>query len=399
MVSKKSKDKQGKKPFKKKREQKRIKTLKERRQIMKKVQEEYKLKSTFSSNDFDKIISPYKNMINKINPNKVDHKENINFSLIIMVDIYLKNSSCPLKKDINFIQKFNEIITILSINKNEFVFWTFLIDEYITNHPNDWKLEKLFYIAICTKEKLYLNYSNCIEEYKKINNDFNEWYNYNKTLFEKDFCLLNEFNDRYQKLNFKKNFHKTFFHDYNSEVDYICNYSGNSEKKGIDIKNIIKDIKSNSDTTETNNLIKKNKSKINENGNNIECNINKSEDEYHNNSINFNEVNLVNKFEEKNNYSINNYMNEGISVKKSEESEQDNEQFYGEYSERRLSPNPYDENNIFIDSFNEMSPNENYNLGNLLEHDDNLVNSACRQDCFPFQYNYKSEFKLTEERI
>ncbi|MBQ1664886.1 MAG: hypothetical protein II061_02355, partial [Bacteroidaceae bacterium] len=47
-----------KKPFKKKREQKRIKTLKERRQIMKKVQEEYKLKSTFSSNDFDKIISP-----------------------------------------------------------------------------------------------------------------------------------------------------------------------------------------------------------------------------------------------------------------------------------------------------------------------------------------------------
>ena len=405
MVSKKNKDKHERKTLKKKIGQKRIKTIKERREIKKRIQEEYILESNF--NDFDKMITSYKAVINEIDPKKGFFNRNINLTFINMVDTYLKNSSFTEKNHLKFIQKFIEIINILSMNKNEFVFWSLLIDEYMKlnqNIPNNYLLEKLFFIALCSKEKLYPNYSIFINEFKKIDNNFNNWYNINKSFLEKDLDLLNVFNDRYKKLNYIKNFQKTFYYDYKSEVDYICNYSSIIEKKENDNKTIIKDSKSYSDSTETNNLLKtKSKikeSKINENINNVNLNINKSDDECHNNSICFYDVNSVNKLGEKNSYDINNYVNEGISIKNSkEELEQNNGHFQDEYSERKLSPNPYDDYNFFIDSFNEISPNENYNLGNLLEYENSLDESGCQPGCFPFHYNFKSDFKITDEKI
>ena len=207
MVSKKNKDKHERKTLNKKRDQKRIKTIKERREIKKRIQEEYKLESNF--NDFDKMITSYKAVINEIDPKKGFFNRNINLTFINMVDTYLKNSSFTEKNHLKFIQKFIEIINILSMNKNEFVFWSLLIDEYMKlnqNIPNNYLLEKLFFIALCSKEKLYPNYSIFINEFKKIDNNFNNWYNINKSFLEKELDLLNVFNDRYKKLNYMKNF-------------------------------------------------------------------------------------------------------------------------------------------------------------------------------------------------
>ena len=123
MVSKKKKDKQDKKSFIKKRDLKKLRELKNRSKARKKIQ-------VSNTNSFDKIMSSYKEIVNKRYRKNMGFNEYFNLSFLNMISSYLKDCACPDKNDFNFIQKFTEITSILSMNENEFIFWTLLIDKY-----------------------------------------------------------------------------------------------------------------------------------------------------------------------------------------------------------------------------------------------------------------------------
>lgn len=398
MVSKKKKDKQDKKSFIKKRDLKKLKELKNRIKTRKNIQ-------VSNTNSFDKIIFLYKEIVNKRCRKNMGINENFNLSFLNMISSYLKDCACPEKNDFNFIQKFTEIATILSMNENEFIFWTLLIDKYIKNNKNGWNLEILFYIGLYSKENLSPNYLNIINEFKQINSGFNIWYNSNKLFFGEDLCLLEEFNQRYIKLNRMKTFKTICYHDYNSKVEYICNPNGvtsaEENKTPILIEKSKESINSNKKLDEIKN--KKNEEKKIENVNN-EDNINKYDiEEYHNNTINFNDVNFVNG---NNGYNINNYIDEGVIAKNENEDDQfkvnnENDEKFPEsscqsYSERKLSPNPYDDYNIFVESFDGMCKNENYDLENMLEQENETDGKNFHQEDFNLQYNQDNNFKFSE---
>lgn len=398
MVSKKKKDKQDKKSFIKKRDLKKLKELKNRIKTRKNIQ-------VSNTNSFDKIIFLYKEIVNKRCRKNMGINENFNLSFLNMISSYLKDCACPEKNDFNFIQKFTEIATILSMNENEFIFWTLMIDKYIKNNKNGWNLEILFYIGLYSKENLSPNYLNIINEFKQINSGFNIWYNSNKLFFGEDLCLLEEFNQRYIKLNRMKTFKTICYHDYNSKVEYICNPNGvtsaEENKTPILIEKSKESINSNKKLDEIKN--KKNEEKKIENVNN-EDNINKYDiEEYHNNTINFNDVNFVNG---NNGYNINNYIDEGVIAKNENEDDQfkvnnENDEKFPEsscqsYSERKLSPNPYDDYNIFVESFDGMCKNENYDLENMLEQENETDGKNFHQEDFNLQYNQNNNFKFSE---
>jgi len=398
MVSKKKKDKQDKKSFIKKRDLKKLKELKNRIKTRKNIQ-------VSNINSFDKIIFLYKEIVNKRCRKNMGINENFNLSFLNMISSYLKDCACPEKNDFNFIQKFTEIATILSMNENEFIFWTLMIDKYIKNNKNGWNLEILFYIGLYSKENLSPNYLNIINEFKQINSGFNIWYNSNKLFFGEDLCLLEEFNQRYIKLNRMKTFKTICYHDYNSKVEYICNPNGvtsaEDNKTPILIEKSKESINSNKKLDEIKN--KKNEEKKIENVNN-EDNINKYDiEEYHNNTINFNDVNFVNG---NNGYNINNYIDEGVIAKNENEDDQfkvnnENDEKFPEsscqsYSERKLSPNPYDDYNIFVESFDGMCKNENYDLENMLEQENETDGKNFHQEDFNLQYNQNNNFKFSE---
>lgn len=398
MVSKKKKDKQDKKSFIKKRDLKKLKELKNRIKTRKNIQ-------VSNTNSFDKIIFLYKEIVNKRCRKNMGINENFNLSFLNMISSYLKDCACPEKNDFNFIQKFTEIATILSMNENEFIFWTLLIDKYIKNNKNGWNLEILFYIGLYSKENLSPNYLNIINEFKQINSGFNIWYNSNILFFGEDLCLLEEFNQRYIKLNRMKTFKTICYHDYNSKVEYICNPNGvtsaEDNKTPILIEKSKESINSNKKLDEIKN--KKNEEKKIENVNN-EDNINKYDiEEYHNNTINFNDVNFVNG---NNGYNINNYIDEGVIAKNENEDDQfkvnnENDEKFPEsscqsYSERKLSPNPYDDYNIFVESFDGMCKNENYDLENMLEQENETDGKNFHQEDFNLQYNQNNNFKFSE---
>ena len=398
MVSKKKKDKQDKKSFIKKRDLKKLKELKNRIKTRKNIQ-------VSNTNSFDKIIFLYKEIVNKRCRKNMGINENFNLSFLNMISSYLKDCACPEKNDFNFIQKFTEIATILSMNENEFIFWTLLIDKYIKNNKNGWNSEILFYIGLYSKENLSPNYLNIINEFKQINSGFNIWYNSNKLFFGEDLCLLEEFNQRYIKLNRMKTFKTICYHDYNSKVEYICNPNGvtsaEDNKTPILIEKSKESINSNKKLDEIKN--KKNEEKKIENVNN-EDNINKYDiEEYHNNTINFNDVNFVNG---NNGYNINNYIDEGVIAKNENEDDQfkvnnENDEKFPEsscqsYSERKLSPNPYDDYNIFVESFDGMCKNENYDLENMLEQENETDGKNFHQEDFNLQYNQNNNFKFSE---
>jgi hypothetical protein len=394
MVSKKIKDNQKNKPFLKKRIQKRIKMLRRRRSIKNSTKKQENNVSIFPSNAFDKITSLFKATIYNIKKLENEFNENMNLSFINMVNSYLKDCSCPENKNFYFIKKFNDIIKILSMNKNEFVFWTILIDTYMKANSNNWLLETLFYIGLYSKEKITDNFSIYINEYKQINKNFDLWYENNKNLFDKDSCSLEVFNKKYKKLNYMNSLQKVAYHDYEYKVKYICNpmiemeHKNNTDifdKKDINKFNINNNIEKNEDKkiNEQNDCIKFSI-------NNILVNANKSTDDdecHNNNTINFNIINFVDKLNDNNNYFINNNIDAGITAK--------NEIEIISNEERKLSPNPYDDCNVFLDSFNELNPNKNINLDNLLAQGNEELNF--QGNCFTEQYHYKSYLNNSDE--
>jgi hypothetical protein len=299
-----------------------------------------------------------------------------------MINSYLKDCSCPENKNFYFIKKFNDIIKILSMNKNEFVFWTILIDTYMKDNSKSWLLETLFYIGLYSKEKISDDFSIYINEYKQINKNFDLWYENNKNLYDKDSLGLEVFNKKYKKLNYMNSLQKVAYHDYEYKVKYICNPIIEMEQKNTNIfhkkdLSISKNIEKNEDKkiTGQNDCIKFSINHILENDN-------KSNDDYEcqNNTINFNNINFEDKLNDNNNYFINNNIDAGITAK--------NEIEMNTNEERKLSPNPYDNCTVFLDSFNEFNPKNNYNLDNLLAQGNEELNF--QGNCFTEQYHYKS---------
>ena len=392
MVSKKNRDNQKKKSYLKKRIQKRIKMLRGRRSIKNTIKKQKNNKSISSIDAFDNIISLFKATIYNINKRENEYNDNMNLSFINMVNSYLKDCSCPENKNFYFIRKFNDIINILSMNKNEFVFWTILIDTYMRINSNNWLLETLFYIGLYSKEKISDNFSFYINEYKQINKSFDLWYENNKNFFDKNLCNLEAFNKKYKKLNYINTLQKVVYHDYEYKVKYICNPMIEMEQKNTKIFN-----KNDLNKFIFNKNFEKNEDKkiIVQNDcmklciNNIIVNPNKSndEDECQNNIINFNNINFVDKLNDNNNYFINNNIDAGITAK--------NEVELNQNEERKLSPNPYDDCNVFLDSFNELNPNKNINLDNLLAQGNEKLNF--QGGCFSEQYHYKHYLKNSDE--
>lgn len=392
MVSKKNKDNQKKKSYLKKRIQKRIKILGRRRSIKNTVKKQKNNESISSTNDFDKITSLFKATINNMNKKENEYNDNMNLSFINMVNSYLKDCSCPENKNFYFIKKFNDIIKILSMNKNEFVFWTILIDTYMRGNPNNWLLETLFYIGLYSKEKISDNFSFYINEYKQINKSFDLWYENNKNLYDKDLCSLELFNKKYKKLNYINTLQKVAYHDYEYKVKYICNPNIEMEQKNTNIftkKDLNKfNFNKNFEESEDKKINVQNDG-VKFSINNIIVNANKSndDDECQNNIINFNNINFVDKLNDNNNYFINNNIDAGITAK--------NEVELNPNEERKLSPNPYDDCNVFLDSFNELNPNNNINLDNLLAQGKEELNFQV--SCFSEQYHYKHYLKNSDE--
>lgn len=392
MVSKKNKDNQKNKSFLKKRIQKRIKMLRGRRSIKNTIKKQKNNESNSSTNDFDKITSLFKDTIYKINKGENEFTDNMNLSFINMVNSYLKDCSCPENKNFYFIRKFNDIIKILSMNKNEFVFWTILIDTYMRFNSNNWPLEALFYIGLYSKEKISDNFSIYINEYKQINKRFGFWYENNKNLYDKDLCSLEVFNKKYKKLNYINTLQKVAYHDYEYKVKYICNPMIEMEQKNTNIfdkKNLNKFIFNKNIEKSEDNKLKAQNDCMKFSINNIIVNANKSndDDECQNNIINFNNINFVDKLNDNNNYFINNHIDAGITAK--------NEEELNSNEERKLSPNPYDDFNVFLDSFNELNPNKNINLDNLLAQGNEEFNF--QGNCFSEQYHYKPYLKNSDE--
>lgn len=153
------------------------------------IPNEFKFNSNYNNFiDFNSIISWYKEKILKTNLEKYD---NINFSFINMINNYLKDCSCLKNKDFEFIQNFYEIIRILSLDENEFVLWTLLIDIYVKKIQDKWNLNNLFYLAICAKKNLSKNF----KINKNIKNDFNIWISKHKKIVKKKYLYKNLMKD------------------------------------------------------------------------------------------------------------------------------------------------------------------------------------------------------------
>ena len=159
------------------------------------------------------------------------HCITFNATFCNMISKYFQLRSCPYKNSPEFAQTFYNIIKQLSLDMNEFVGWTILIDQSIKENSNGYDSKHLLYLAICSKMNL-LYYSEIINEYKN-NKDFQKWYNLNKKIIEKGINLV-EFNKRYNELrNNKKSLNIIKYDDINLIVNDLCNII-NKKNKEID---------------------------------------------------------------------------------------------------------------------------------------------------------------------
>ena len=208
-----------------------------------------------------------------------------NVTFCNMINKYFQLPLCPYKSNPEYIQIFYRTIKQLSLDINEFVGWTLLIDQYIKENSKGCDSKHLLYLAICSKINL-LNYSEIINEYKN-NEDFQIWYNLNKKIIEKGINLI-EFNKRYNDLRNNRKSLKII--KYNDFVNDLC--------KKFDKKN--KKIDENSNFLLSSNIINKNSSENSEINIEIE-NINNV------NYVNNDSINIKSSQKEKiNTYKISN---------------------------------------------------------------------------------------------
>lgn len=172
-----------------------------------------------------------------------------NVTFCDMINKYFQLPSCPYKSNSEYIQIFYSNIKQLSIDINEFVGWTLLIEQYIKENSNGCDSKHLLYLAICSKMNL-LYYSEIINEYKN-DEDFQIWYNLNKKIIEKGINLV-EFNKRYNELRNNKKSLKIL--KYNDIVNDLCTIFNKKKEK----------INKNSNSLLSSNIINKNSSENSE---------------------------------------------------------------------------------------------------------------------------------------
>lgn len=266
---------------------------------------EFKLSPSPYFNSFYSKINSFKKFLNEGNHKKINY---LNLSFVNMIYIYIKKICRKKNNNKDFLIIFKEIIKILSMNENDFVLMTLLIDEYNLNYSNEWDFLDLFYIGICAKEKINHDFYKLVNNYKKCNFEFDEWYNRNKNIFEKEITFP-VFNQRYKELNYVKNFQKLNDPNYNSIFNYICNQKGKYKtrnKKNEYCKELKYCIPS-EDLNEKE--INKIMSNLNVN-NNINTNINYNNNKSNNlflSHINLNNINLENKDKSNEKYIKNEY--------------------------------------------------------------------------------------------
>lgn len=235
-----------------------------------------------------------------------------------MISKYLKLPSCPYKNSPELFQTFYSNIEQLSLDINEFVCWTLLIDRYIKANSNGCDSKNLLYLAICSKMNL-LYYSEIINKYKN-NKDFQKWYNVNKKIVEKGINLV-EFNKRYNELRYNKKSIKII--KYNDIVNDLCNIFNKKNEK----------VKKDSNSILSSNIINQNSSK--------NCEIN-------------------NVIENIKTINVNNANNNYISIKPSQEVKNDNYKICNTLDILKNCPNEHNESQSILPSNNEIEEDDNF---------------------------------------
>ena len=239
--------------------------------------------------DLDYALASFKS----INPLE-DKKDFMDLTFANIILCYFKKQNIYPKNDNDFFLKFNRIIKDISMDKNEFILFTLLFDEYKKIRGDNYNLKNIFYLCLCSKKKLNENFSDIFEKYKKDNKDFSEWEDKNKNKIQFE-VPIHKFNKRYKELFYKNNIlNKSRVTDYEKLLDYICDKKGKvkiKEKKKLN--------------SNKNNDIQKANSSIADNS--IKIEISPKEDTQKSGFLDINANNNIKVEEEE--YNINNNIN------------------------------------------------------------------------------------------
>ena len=117
------------------------------------------------------------------------------------------------------------------MDKNEFILFTLLFDEYKKIKGDNFNLKNIFYLCLCSKRKLNEKFSDIFEKYKKNNKDFGEWEDKNKNKIQIEMPIY-KFNKRYKELFYKNNIlNKSRVTEYDKLIDYICDKNIKRKRK------------------------------------------------------------------------------------------------------------------------------------------------------------------------
>ena len=167
--------------------------------------------------DLDSALTSFKSII----PFE-DKKDYMDLTFANIILSYFKMQNIYPKNDNEFFFKFNRIINGISMDKNEFILFTLLFDEYKKIKGDNFNLKNIFYLCLCSKRKLNEKFSDIFEKYKKNNKDFGEWEDKNKNKMQIEMPIY-KFNKRYKELFYKNNIlNKSRATEYDKLIDYIC---------------------------------------------------------------------------------------------------------------------------------------------------------------------------------
>ena len=176
--------------------------------------------------DLDSALTSFKSII----PFE-DKKDFMDLTFANIILSYFKMQNIYPKNDNEFFFKFNRIISDISMDKNEFILFTLLFDEYTKIKGDNFNLKNIFYLCLCSKRKLNEKFSDIFEKYKKNNKDFGEWEDKNKNKIQIEMPIY-KFNKRYKELFYKNNIlNKSRATEYDKLIDYICDKNVKVKRK------------------------------------------------------------------------------------------------------------------------------------------------------------------------
>jgi hypothetical protein len=237
--------------------------------------------------DLDSALTSFKSII----PFE-DKKDFMDLTFANIILSYFKKQNIYPKNDNEFFFELNRIINDISMDKNEFILFTLLFDEYKKVIGDNFNLKNIFYLCLCSKRKINEKFSDIFEKYKKNDNDFREWEDKNKNKIQFE-VPIHKFNKRYKELSYKNNIlNKSRVTDYEKLLDYICDKEVKVKRKE----------KKKFNSNKNNDIQKANSSIID---NNIKIEISQREDTQKSGFLDINTNNNIKAEEDKYNF-INN---------------------------------------------------------------------------------------------